>query len=734
MVLPAPLSSIFQKRNKSYKMALILSLLDTVDNDGKASFGDVSRRFHEIYKSRESNKLVTDPPPTRVTNWRNLSGAQIRSVLDSPVTALDTILRRQFQSSNQGLEEYIRFKDTIWLEMTSDHIEELRTYAEREFQKDMSKLWVSKYFSIQHHFVHILDQYLQAKQQSRGGHELAEFVTKKIPRDFHKLPFIKPYDTIKASVGQPAWAKTPWIAIMDTRITETTQEHYYVCYIFSESMDECYLAIKHAIPQSPHESIREKIEDIRKKINFKRFDTNDLVDWSQAKSTNYLSGIIAYKKYDRHNLPDDEQLFSDLCEMLNHYNQYANYDLGIDNIDEEDANEVEDTKIADENVAQVVSQIKTFIQSRGFSYPDNLIENFYLSLKSKPFVILAGISGTGKTKLVKLFAEALGATRENGQFHLIPVRPDWNDPSDLIGYTALSGEFRPGKLTEVLMEASKIENRAKPYFVCLDEMNLARVEHYFSDLLSLLETQEWQDGQIVTDRVIPLASLCEEDRETYRELCIPQNVYFIGTVNMDETTHPFSKKVLDRANTIEFNHIDLNNLDSLQEIPRDIEFVQVDQSFVRGDYLILQDATGHQDLIQSTVEKLVTLNQVLEEIHSHVGFRVRDAVCFYMIYNQRFDLIPEAAAFDIQLTQKIFPRIQGSNMSVKRALIRLYHFAENGRATAASENEVYDASALYKPLEKRDGFNDFLYPVSARKIAFMLRRFEEDGFTSFWLS
>lgn len=153
------------------------------------------------------------------------------------------------------------------------------------------------------------------------------------------------------------------------------------------------------------------------------------------------------------------------------------------------------------------------------------------------------MSGTGKTKLVELFAEAIGTTRENRRYQLISVRPDWSDPTDLIGYKDLSQQFRPGPLTEVLVMASKPENRSNPYFICLDEMNLARVEHYFSDLLSLLETQKWNGDDIVTSELIAKSSLVlDEDKERYGGLSIPDNVYLIGTVNMDETTHPFSKK------------------------------------------------------------------------------------------------------------------------------------------------------------------------------------------------
>lgn len=394
--------------------------------------------------------------------------------------------------------------------------------------------------------------------------------------------------------------------------------------------------------------------------------------------------------------------------------------------------EWEETPLVDSlTVIERVATIKNFIANKGFMYPDHWIENFFLSLKTKPFVILAGVSGTGKTKLVKLVAEAVGATTSNGQFSLIPVRPDWSDPSDLLGYKDLSGTFRPGKLTEILVEASKLGNQHKPYFICLDEMNLARVEHYFSDLLSVLETQEWHNQRIVTTPLIHRDSLQNEsDKQMYGNLYLPDNVYIIGTVNMDETTHPFSKKVLDRANTIEFNYIELGQYPSLEDLTDRTDAAVPPNSLLRSEYLQLVDVyRDYKQLTENTTELLVQINGILEQIHSHVGFRIRDAVCFYMIYNERFGLLSKEAAFDMQLLQKILPRIQGSSASVKKALLQLIQVAQD-RSLPISEY-MEDASKLYLSMETLSASK---YPHSARKIAFMLRRLEEDGFTSYWIS
>lgn len=322
------------------------------------------------------------------------------------------------------------------------------------------------------------------------------------------------------------------------------------------------------------------------------------------------------------------------------------------------------------NDVQLINHIFRFIQSKGYFYKESDIKNLYLSLKTKPFVILSGISGTGKTKVVQLFAESLGATMDNGQFKLIPVRPDWSDGSDLIGYVDLKGDFKPGPLTEILNEANKAENLNKPYFILLDEMNLARVEYYFSDLLSIMETKKEKDGKIVSDPVL--------NREGYENLMLLDNVYIIGTVNMDETTHPFSKKVLDRANTIEYNEVQLDNFDFLEGTLTNIEPIAIKNEQLAGTYLNLKDAyAGNEALIKEVTADLVRINEVLTEIQSQFAYRVRDEICFYMIYNEKDGLLERDEAFDFQFMQKILPRLAGTDETTANVLKRLFEICTN---------------------------------------------------------
>lgn len=368
-------------------------------------------------------------------------------------------------------------------------------------------------------------------------------------------------------------------------------------------------------------------------------------------------------------------------------------------------------------IKEKIAAIKTYIAARGFNYEGDLIENFYLSLKSKPFVILAGTSGTGKTRLVKLFAEAIGA-----KMQLVPVRPDWSDSSDLFGHNDLSGQFHPGAIIDFVKQAEW--DKDTPYFLCLDEMNLARVEYYLSDFLSIIETRDRKDnGAIETDALVDTSYFQSQSaREKYGRVYLPENLYIIGTVNMDETTFPFSKKVLDRANTIEFSFV---NLMARATAGGQAVAQKLDNSFLKTDYLYLQDCDD-EDLIDTICFNLEELNQILVKANLHVGYRVRDEISFYMMNNKKAKLLDEDAAFDHEIMQKILPRVQGSSAAIKDVLSELF-------VKCAGDYTGFAGAAAYEQMSAYLDSKSCKYPNSAKKIAFMMRRYEEDGFTSYWL-
>ncbi|WHY94697.1 HI_0552 family protein [Neobacillus cucumis] len=374
--------------------------------------------------------------------------------------------------------------------------------------------------------------------------------------------------------------------------------------------------------------------------------------------------------------------------------------------------EVRDKKDSVLNNKDIISHIHTYIKSKGFHYTEEDVINLFLSIKTKPFVILSGISGTGKTKIVQWFAESVGATEKNGRFSLIPVRPDWNDSSDLLGYVDIQSKFKSGPLTKVIEQAEK--NPSLPYFVLLDEMNLARVEHYFSDILSVMETRRREEGNIVTSTLLT-------KEIAGRDIKLPTNLYVIGTVNMDETTHPFSKKVLDRANTIEFNRVALRNLAFLEE-SKVIDPIAVQNNIFQAKYLHLKDLYGsNKKLVDDVTDELEKINKSLQSINAHVGYRVRDEICFYLDYNENSEFMDFKVAFDHCVLQKILPRISGSDIRVENLLSELFKLF-TGRVYVEGQDSY------------EDEINQAKYPKSAAKVVQMLRRLGSDGFTSFWIS
>lgn len=746
MPLPETITQIFKRKQKSYKMVLILSLIEEMraSNQERVSYDRVKQRFLNYFIAEQDIGNRVDLPPGR-EQWSDAPKSQLKDIINSPVNALSHIL---FVNSEDNT---IGFHSQIHRQLGEEELSQLESLANEELQSYNAAL---QRFSLQSYLEKILAEYTSAKMEAFAGHSLGTLFRQTLPAELKALPFIDEQYKVQGSVGQGNWAAVPWLAILDKRITETTQHGEYVVYLFAEDMSAVYLTFNQGVTKPIQEKGRrdgyaylrdrkEALLDLLALTNMNKDENIRLVD--SGLGQDYQVSTVAYVKYERGNVPNDEQLIQDLENVIEDYRLYV--ETVPPTIDDEANDEEvellpqEAEPLMDEEVTSILHQIQSHIRRQGFFFPEHLIENFFLSLKAKPFAILAGISGTGKTRLVKLFAEALGATRDNGQYTLIPVRPDWSDPADLLGYKDLSGRFQPGPVTQVFVEARQPENRHKPYFICLDEMNLARVEHYFSDLLSVLETQEWREGEIQTQELISRALLgTSEDKLKYAGLGIPENVFLIGTVNMDETTHPFSKKVLDRASTLEFNYINLQQYPQggEQDAGDPADLNELNHLFLRSDYLQLVDAYDtHQELVVRTTERLVKINTLLEDIHAHVGFRVRDAICFYMIYNERFSLMDEEEAFDWELLQKILPRIQGSHSSVRRALLNLMKVAiGSGAGIAVNVQELMDddASPLYMRWAAGQNPPGVKHPQSARKLAYMLRRLDEDGFTSYWLS
>jgi hypothetical protein len=314
---------------------------------------------------------------------------------------------------------------------------------------------------------------------------------------------------------------------------------------------------------------------------------------------------------------------------------------------------------------------------------------------------------------------------------LIPVRADWNDSRGLLGFwNPITSTYERTPLVDLLLRAA--EDVEQPYFLILDEMNLARVEYYFSDFLSAMESGE----------PIPLYSDDALDEAVPASLPLPPNVFVIGTVNIDETTHPFSPKVLDRASVIEFNDVlILHALAGAGAEQPPGGFRLADPALRLLDFRPADDATRRSlkaELVESGPtysDRLVSLHGLLERYHLHFGYRVIDEITLYVaLARERVgpDDASLATAFDLAVCQKVLPKLNGGR-ELDEPLRRLLAFLIDPDDFGG--DQWRDAEERWNRAEearRSQGEGPVVsYPRAARKSARMLRRLAETGFVSF---
>jgi energy-coupling factor transporter ATP-binding protein EcfA2 len=352
---------------------------------------------------------------------------------------------------------------------------------------------------------------------------------------------------------------------------------------------------------------------------------------------------------------------------------------------------------------RIILSIYDFIKKEGFTFSQQLITNYYLALKTKPFVILTGISGSGKTKMTDLFTRAVCQDSEN-QFLLLPIRPDWNDDKYLLGYyNPLTKRYESTPFLDFILKAN--DDTENPYFVCLDEMNLARVEYYFSTFLSAMESQSKVTLHRNNNNI-----KTEDEQEIPPSIHIPSNLFFTGTVNMDETTYRFSPKVLDRANTIEFNEINLlkprEDIASIATPPIIIEIFN--KYFLNDDVRkngITNDAYRNwenENWTKIVKDVLDSINKDLEKYNLHFGYRTRDEILRYLYFAENLysNDFTEDVALDFQIKQKILPKIKGPE-SVRPMLNSLKEFI-------VSKNYEHSTNKIDQMLEAlQNGYTDY---------------------------
>lgn len=363
----------------------------------------------------------------------------------------------------------------------------------------------------------------------------------------------------------------------------------------------------------------------------------------------------------------------------------------------------------------------------------NIYRPYTTAIKSKPFLLLAGISGTGKSRIVRELARACwdeGTDEYKAQkpknFQMVQVKPNWHDSSDLIGYVSrVSGkaEFVAGEFLKFIAKAW--ENTETPYFLCLDEMNLAPVEQYFAEYLSVIESRKsHEDGTVTTDPIVEkadeewyfnlTASLTSDEdiRKQFNEqgICIPQNLIVVGTVNMDETTFSFSRKVLDRAMTIEMNEVDLHG--GLTE--RNEPIGKLGKAELIGYAVEGVDVyAANKEVCETVLTYLDAVNSVLEGTPFKIAYRTRNEFLLYVVNNLPYkkgendEELPQgyvvARALDEITSMKVLSRIEGDDTKVSDKLLdSLTETIEEGLKEVSGEENTVKSISLAKLKEMKD--------------------------------
>lgn len=347
--------------------------------------------------------------------------------------------------------------------------------------------------------------------------------------------------------------------------------------------------------------------------------------------------------------------------------------------------------------------------------------SYLTALRTKPFMLLAGISGTGKSRIVRKLAQATVTEelqRANGytgkdfandrwtlhspaNFELIQVKPNWHNSMDVIGY--LSNIPSPHYVFTPFIEfiVKAWQHPEVPFFLCLDEMNLAPVEEYFAEFLSAIESRSFEDKEYMTDPIIkPFNSFGEDvakmmvntlfpnftaaDKNSFlgkvvdhletKGLTLPKNLIVIGTVNMDETTFSFSRKVLDRAMSVEMNEV---NYDSFLNDTTDDDLKAIVQAFEVNDdadlnALLVDRHIEAREIIDElgddakfAIDYLKRINALLEGTPFKLGYRAANEALIYLQASQEFGQTNRIAALDNFTLMKILSRIEGDETKLK---------------------------------------------------------------------
>lgn len=392
-----------------------------------------------------------------------------------------------------------------------------------------------------------------------------------------------------------------------------------------------------------------------------------------------------------------------------------------------------------------------FVSPKSLPAPALMQRSGLSQVLPKPFLLLAGISGTGKSRFVRKQAEG-----DEGCYELVPVRPDWHEPSDLLGYVSrINGErYVVTPFLKFLVNAWRdafatyadgklsLNTGMKTYWLCLDEMNLAPVEQYFADYLSVLETRSWENGCYSTYPLLQPAKLeieannslriglgLEEDSPLWsffmeKGIQLAPNLVVAGTVNMDETTHGFSRKVIDRAYTIDFGDFFPNHFDQFfapQTRPKKLGYSRI-SSVDRSEPISAEDPAGTK-----SIQFLTEVNEIFKDTPYQLAFRALNELLVTLKCFSPEDEQQLKAVWDDFLMAKLLPRVEGDLQKIGQGEASLLN--KLGKVLKSNGFEGTRPDLLSESVSGGDVETEFRSP---KKLSWMQKRLDDNGFTSFW--
>lgn len=548
-----------------------------------------------------------------------------------------------------------------------------------------------------------------------------------------KLIFPEEHYTINPAFGKGREANTPSISIL--RKTETNDNPsptsgVYLVFLFSSDLKKIYFQLAIGVSEKKNKEIIADVNKIREKLPNDRYKLLKPINDQDILNKKYKLATIYGNSWDVENGDYCLDLLKELIDLYGEYydpvgtsekvgsklsSEEKLFGLEGKETESKEKDESAETVAEEEESSKFsVNNVIEAIKKTGLIYADDLIKRYAYSLLTKPFVILSGLSGSGKTQLALSFALTMVENQEK-QICFVPVGADWTNREPLLGYP---NALKPGEyikpesgVLSILMEAQT--NPKKPYFLILDEMNLSYVERYFADFLSAMEAK----GMKINLWDNPKEK--ESEKEDYSQLpskiALPRNLFITGTINVDETTYMFSPKVLDRANVIEFK-ISENEMEDFLSTSRNIDLSVCTGAEESSAENFVRIATEDVSLDDKAKDILLKFFKPLKKVNAEFGYRTSTEIRRFISLAKE-DLGKEKAE-DAAIVQKLLPKLHGSRRKIVPVLNELWKLS----------TDKDDLEVFMKSDEEMLGLK---YPLAADKIFRMYKTAVDNGFTSF---